>query len=422
MPFRSREAQTRIKHGILGQYAGAYGGIICQGVLRQRPAPDEILDLAYLDAFAGFGAYDGDADECFKRERVWGSPIIALRAFEAQATRHTGKLTVRVTGALVENDPIKFDELLQNLRSAGLNTPVRQVHDLQHVALGQISALHGDVREYLDDFLTALDEDAFLLAFVDPFGPAMPMRLLRKLVARDRTDAITLFPVSQIHRDAGSLLKTPESREPSDNGNIHRTTEHMGSEEWFEIARLNLSCEEATERYVAAYRNKLLSAANGLQVKNVGLSFASRSQTSDSPGYHLFLTTRNLWGAYRINDIVRSAEFEKHLEHWSDHESQRASEVERQGVYELELGVPHVARPAVGERKRMPVMEVKAAIIDRVPPGSHTVRQILQRLANTVFKEGEVRAGLRALKEDGRVSYRTLEGYNNRVDVLLPTQ
>src|SRR5438045_7871700 len=73
MPFPSREAQTRIKHEILREYAGAYGGIIARGVGRRAPA-DAVLDLAYFDGFAGFGRYAGDLDQPGEIAPVWDPP------------------------------------------------------------------------------------------------------------------------------------------------------------------------------------------------------------------------------------------------------------------------------------------------------------------------------------------------------------
>src|SRR5688572_22323979 len=99
MPFGRRPAQTRIKHGILRDYVGAWMGIICGGLFRRASAgwTPPTFDFVYLDGFAGRGAYMGDDDKPGS-ELVWGSPIIGAQALALQADLWQRKgLSIRTT-------------------------------------------------------------------------------------------------------------------------------------------------------------------------------------------------------------------------------------------------------------------------------------------------------------------------------------
>lgn len=416
MPFASREAQTRIKHEILRDYAGAWAGIISQGTAKRSPR-GTVLDLAYFDGFAGCGRYECDEDRPHSQERIWGSPILALEALKATAAKAPDNIQVRVTGILAEENTGRYDELVENLGASGLDLRVNEVQRLHQVELGAITVVRGDVRPRVEELLAGLGASVFLLAFTDPYGTAMPMNLLRQIVARQQTDTVTLFPVYDVHKYAGSALKPPSAREDGDRDNIRRNTIHLGTEEWLEIAARDLPVEEAAPLYVELYRRQLRAAAPKTVAKDIGLSFSSRSQAFGLPGYHIFLTTRNPHGAFRMNSILRQAGYRRYWTHWGDHEAREAGERDARGELELGLEVPFMPVPTV-QRVEVSTEEVEGALVEALVPGDYTLKQILGLLADSIFKEGEVKKGLRGLKKQGRAGFQNLDGDLSRVEVL----
>jgi three-Cys-motif partner protein len=410
MPFDRRDAQSRIKHEILSDYVGAWAGIISQGLRRKLLLNSDLhLDLVYLDGFAGYGRYARDADKTTSSTPIWGSPILALRALETAAEKQVQSgLRVRVTGLLVEKDPSIYEELHANLEAARLVHPVVEAKRFDRLALGTISVLHGDFRAHLQDILKALGSEAFLMAFVDPYGTTMPTRLLQLVVARPKTDAITLFPVYEVHKNAGSARKPASERGEQDWNNIQRNTDHLGDDRWLEVAMRDDPDWES--HYVELYREKLLNASPGLLAKNIGLQFASRGV----PGYHLFLTTRNPDGALRINTILRRAEFRKHWTLWSDRETRERDKRSVTGELELDLGVPYAPEPTVQEPEVDPA-EVDRTVQACLTPGSYVLRTILGWTSDSVYTREEILAALRRLKKKGTLTFTELKTNNSRV-------
>jgi hypothetical protein len=76
--FAERPVQGMVKHTILRQYAGAWAGIIANGVRRQMVqaresgGPMPRLDLVFIDGFGGAGRYGRDFDG--SPGPIWGSP------------------------------------------------------------------------------------------------------------------------------------------------------------------------------------------------------------------------------------------------------------------------------------------------------------------------------------------------------------
>ncbi len=418
MPFESRDSQTRIKHEILREYVGAWAGIISAGVRRRlRERPGVLLDLVYLDGFAGYGRYEHDTDQPTSVQRVWGSPILALQALEAAGATHARNgLLIRVTGILVEKEAQIHEELCENLRAGGLTRRIVQADWFDQIALDVVNVLRGDFRDHARQIIDGLGSEAFLMAFVDPYGTTMPMSLLQRLVARPKTDAISLFPVYEVHKNAGSARKPEADRTEQDWNNIQRNTDHFGDERWFDVAVRERLADDGWERsYVELYREMLLAAAPGLLAKNIGLRFSSR----DVPGYHLFLTTRDPNGALRMNSILRRAEFRKYWTHWSDRESREQTKRDSRGELELDLNVPYTPLPSVQEPEIVPV-EVERGLVDCLRPGgTYTLRSVLSLMANSVYTREEILSALRGLRQRNGVRFDSLRSNESQIVVVL---
>jgi len=202
-----------------------------------------------------------------------------------------------------------------------------------------------------------------------------------------------------------------------DRNNIRRNTDHLGSDKWREIAAQRLSCAAAAPQYVELYREGLQAAVPGLVVKDIGLSFSGRSEDYGLPGYHVFLTTRNPHGAFRMNAILRQAAYRRYWTHWSDHERREAVRRERRGELELGLGVPYTPVPTV-QRAEVATEEVEQSLLEYLPPGAYTLRRILELLADSIFTQGEITKALRALKRQERVRFDNLDNDASSVEVL----
>ena len=402
MPFPPRDSQTRIKHGILREYTGAWASIIGMGarpsyLSAQARGREWTLPLVYVDGFGGAGRYAGDSDQPETNEPIWGSPIIGMKALEAAAERLG--IPVEVSGIVVEANPDYFDELVANIEASGVRTP-RDVRGRVADAIpGRLTLVRGDFREHVRDLRRWL-ADRFALVLVDPFGTGMPMSALEMLLRRPRTDAIVLFPVLDIDRKGGSAKKPESERTPEDRGNITRVDEVFGSTRWREVAcdpSLSLAVRE--EIYTNMYEERLQQINPELAVKNIPLRLSAVNRTA----YRLFLTTSDGDGALRMNAILRGAEFREHFTLWADFLERQRRKEEGQGLLSL-FDLPPSPPPAVHETA-VETAEVIRSFDDLCPVGTYTLKGIYGKMANTIFTEGEVNKALRQLRAGGRVDY-----------------
>ena len=423
--FDTRDSQSRAKHSLLRRYGGAWAGIIGTGLInsrafrsaRERGQPFE-LHLVYIDAFAGAGRYARDADQApgEQREPVWGSPIIGLRAIEAQAAvlRERG-LPVRVSGILVEADPEYYERLLENLGASALDITVEPGTNIPSAHHGQVNVFNADFRDVIGDLVPWLG-DAFSLAFIDPWGPVMDLGSLAKLLKRLRTDAITLFPFHDLAVRGGSGLKDPSQLTPSDRGNITRTTAHFGTDEWLDIYRREeLSAEAREEAFVQLYLRQLRSLDPTLWVKNIPLRFSKYDRTA----YHLCLTTRDADGAMKMTQLLRDAEVEEEWEVWRDQEERERSKEEGQGALSLfgDLDVPFTPEPTKSAFQA-DIAEVERELLAKCADGrTHPLKDIYGMMADTPYVAGEINRALRALKKAGAAHFDDLNSARSQVRV-----
>jgi three-Cys-motif partner protein len=422
MPFAKRDSQTRIKHEILRSYAGAWAGIIGNGVRGAAFSADARgqrfqLDLTYVDGFGGAGRYLRDSDQAIPSGPIWGSPIIGMQALElAAADLSMRGVPTQITGIVTEKDASNFDELVENLQSAKLRTPVQVAERYSSPQAGKITVMRGDFRDHLPDILRHLG-GAFVLAFIDPYGPAMPMELLARLVGRPKTDAITLFPVEDLDRKAGSFLKAETQQTPQDRGNITRTTSHFGSEEWKEIAdKTHLPSEVRRAMYAKLYDQRLRTIDPTLWVKNIALRFSGLDRTV----HNFFLTTRDADGAMRMNDILRGATIAEFFAVWRD-AMERQRQREEDSLQESLFGSLDVTtlQPPTPEQFQVDIATVEEAILTSCPRDRDLEKkQVLGYLADTPFVESEITKALRNLKARGLVSFGTLDRRGGVIRVL----
>lgn len=404
MLFDVRQVQTKVKHTILAKYAGAWAGIIGNGVRLSyveatKRGRQFLLDMVYVDGFGGAGAYAQDFDGT--PGPVWGSPIVAMKALEAHAKR-IRDVPVRLSAVIVESNPTTYDTLVANLRSAGLNTPIATGPNLTSASFGKISVICGDFRDHVESTIRWMGPHPFAFVLVDPDGPSMAMSDVQLILRRPRTDAIVLFPFYdlQVH-GSGSAAKADEAQTRMDKQNIALRSKHFGTSEWIEIVRTGVCGDDLQDRLVALYLAQLRGAANGLIVKNIPLQLGTIARTA----YHLCLATRDADGAMRMNDVLRDAEVDEELIRWRGREmrEQALSAADQQGS--LALGLPLI-QPPTTTRARYSVDEVADAI-RRLAHGSHTLKEIYGLLADELYTSEEIRQALKHLNKNGEAKLPT---------------
>ncbi|CAO5236738.1 hypothetical protein FAGKG844_210003 [Frankia sp. AgKG'84/4] len=150
--FQRRQAAAVLKHGVVQRYSTVFTTMTSTDSSGRR--------VVYLDGYAGRGGYEDGTP---------GSPLLALETARAVAgwDRH-------VESVFVEADRASYLELTKRLQEAATDgTPWR--------------VRHGDVVEHLDETLE-LARGLPLLAFLDPFGTALPFdALVERILNRHET-------------------------------------------------------------------------------------------------------------------------------------------------------------------------------------------------------------------------------------------
>lgn len=408
MPFPTRPAQTRVKHEILDQYSGAWAGIIINGIKKQRVAKrlGFTLELIYVEGFAGFGRYRGDNDQPGDLTPIWGSPVIALQRLEsASISERGGGINVRVTGILVDqNDQGQIEELEMNLRAAGIETPIARLTNASDIRKGRVNLISGDFRDHVNGIVNSLQPKDFLLAFLDPYGESMRMDSLTKILGREKTDSIVLFPTARVDRLGGSVTKIKPSGQldTRDVSNIRRIDNLYGNNQWQQIANDHEKQREEREAaYVDLYRNRVKAIDEGLWVKNIALRFPE----IDREAYSLLLTTRDADGGMRMNDVLRRAEARKHWSAWEDREARLRSEEKEMGLGNLFPDLPRTA-PPTAESRGFADKDVIPSILEVVSPGDNLMyKTLLGRLCDTAYIPKEINSALRSLKREQQFAF-----------------
>lgn len=425
--FQERRAQSRAKHDLLGSYAGAWAGIILAGIDRlhrqgRLPLHYEV-HLVYLDAFAGAGRYALDADKQIGVDDppIWGSPVLALQAIERQAAKYS-HFNVSLTGVLVESDPEQhgtFDDLIDSVQNAGLRTLLVLRPD-GIIAPGKVNLVHGDFRDVAPQILSSIPERAMLLAFVDPFGPVVSMATMTQIIGRPKTDTIALFPFNDLARKGASSLKSEDNRAAGDRGNITMYDRHFGTEEWQEIyADESLSPDEKERSFVRLYIDQLRHVDIDIVVKEMGLR---SSKDPNHTAYYLCMATRDSNGALKFNDLIRQTAARERLEIWRDQEEWLRRREKEWGQGNLLEGLEGEAVPAPQVTPiEAEIEDVKRELQKRCGDNQERpIKDVLKRMSEDVYTEGELMKALRALRKEGLAEFPKKTNVRSQVTVKPP--
>jgi three-Cys-motif partner protein len=395
--FATRNSQTRIKHSILDEYAGVWAGIISHGLRKVAlDKPGVKLDLVYLDCFAGKGRYGADSDAPDASGPVWGSPVLGYAKLLKQAGQLEAQVDckVSVTGIAIDNDRQYVDDLVVNLNEAlGVDAAeISQFDRSQH--WGRYSVIHGDCRDYLAGLLAQLRTNDFLLAFVDPYGPAARMDVVNQLLRRKRTDTIIYFPTFDVDMKGGSAKRSEEERLPTEEPNLLRTDRLFGTDAWREIARdETLDLSGRAKAFADLYAERLSFADPTLAIKNIPLRFSQQ----DRPAFNIFAATRNSDGALRLNGIMRKADYRQH---WTVYGDARAREEQQPQIVLFGMPAPEVTQ------WKPSAEEIASDIQDAVIVGGKlTYNELRDLMVSSAYTEAEIKKGLRHMRKHDRLQF-----------------
>jgi three-Cys-motif partner protein len=247
--------------------------------------------LWIVDAYAGAGAYEPDADgNC-----AAGSPLVAAR-FARQYNVNSTKAGKEIRLINVESHRERFarlEETLMGFRPAVKNLP-------------------GRFQDHLDDVLATIGSDPVLF-FIDPFGmEGADIRIIERILERRNrtvTELLINFSDRGFLRMAGNLdAKASRPQDLAAAQTKVRTLDAILGTSFWQGAWRNpeLSTEEKLEQVANLYADQLRAR---------GIDYVNGVQMRDTWGgptsYRLVFATRSAHGVYLMSDIV--ARYEREL-------------------------------------------------------------------------------------------------------------
>lgn len=247
--------------------------------------------LWIVDAYAGAGAYDADADG----NRAAGSPLVAAK-FARQHNVNSAKAGKEIRLINIESHGERFarlEETLMGFRPDVTNLP-------------------GRFQDHLDDVLETIGSDPVLF-FIDPFGmEGADIRIIERILERRNrtvTELLINFSDRGFLRMAGNL--DAKASRPQDlaaaQTKVKTLDAILGTSFWQGAWRNpELSTEEKLEQVAKLYADRL---------RALGIDHVHGVQMRDSWGgptaYRLVFATRSAHGVYLMSDIV--ARYEREL-------------------------------------------------------------------------------------------------------------
>jgi len=242
------EPHTSIKHAILRRYLEAWLPIVGSWSAK----------LVYIDGFAGPGHYERGEE---------GSPLIAVKtvlghpAFKGRGTD--------VIFVFIEENRERADSLTAGL--AGLGKLPSWI-TVQPVRVGTFAKHVGAILDELDAKGLKL---APTFAFIDPFGFAVPMELIRRIAKHPACECLISFMYESVNR----FLGRPDLEDNFD--------QLFATKDWRPIAAL-ADPAERQRQLVALYRQQLISYAGFKHVHSFEMIDAGNRTE-----YHLFFGTNS---------------------------------------------------------------------------------------------------------------------------------
>jgi three-Cys-motif partner protein len=414
--LKERYPQTKTKHLILERYAGAWGGIILNGLKARaaRSGRSQRIRFTYVDAFAHTGRYARDTDTIILPGQtappVWGSPIIGINALkDHQKTAEEYGLHLEWTAILCEQDPRHFRRLLESLEMAGYGSQVRvncPPTDLQH---GQIAVFQEDFSKIAPAAAAHTDGPVYSLVLLDPYGPkGIPYSVVRTFVAgggiHSHRDVIINWPYQDQEKKTG-LIGRPDCETQPHLSYYDELYGDGGA--WQELWQAERSASEEggsvdSEAFLAGYyRDRLQEMDPTVIVKTIALRFPRLERTM----YYLFLTTHNPDGALKMNEELWKA---KVLEGELRSRHRGAEPYWKAGQLAFLDEVP--AEPTRSARPDFDIDGLALELARLFAGKSVGVREILRSQVNSEHKywKSHIVSALNRLKKQGKAEFRGL--------------
>ncbi|MGW4528802.1 three-Cys-motif partner protein TcmP [Amycolatopsis sp. NPDC004378] len=290
--FQRKQAAAVLKHGVLMRYPPVFATM--------TGSTSDGGRVVYLDGYAGPGRYEPEGDEAVGAP---GSPLLAVRSATTIA-----KWSRDLHCIFVERKPQYAENLRQVLADeagADLNYDV----------------LDGDVQDRLEEALEIASQSP-LLAFLDPFGTALPYEMMtRQLMGRDselKTEVLLNLNLEMVWRIGGLITGQEKDSEQTTSGNsatLERIDAFLGGDWWrdtFTAARESGeagSAARAAQTVATEFRRRVL-AATGFKSFSVPI----RRRPHHPPLFLLILFFRHQAAPYQFNEAASGANTE-----WREH-------------------------------------------------------------------------------------------------------
>lgn len=252
--FASKQGAAQMKYAILKSYLPAFAGSTGSTSADNR--------VAYIDAFAGPGAYDDGTP---------GSPSVVLGIAESMKSLRT------IEGYCIESKSRYFKEL-----SARLET-VDKWHAIRGTATSQIDQVLDKVG------------DLPCFAFLDPFGiKDLPYDLVIRILARGpKTECLVRFDNSGVWRTGGHLT--------SDHGSessISALTDFCGGNWWQGLWQPGHG-RNFSDTVLAEYAQRVAK-----RVRCGYLYFEVADSLDTAPDYHLIHFASHPLAFWKMNEAL----------------------------------------------------------------------------------------------------------------------
>jgi three-Cys-motif partner protein len=276
--FEEPQGAAVFKHALLRQYLRPFVS---------KTGSRSGCKVAYLDAFAGAGAYEDGSP---------GSPQLALATAEALSGIR------ELQCFFVEADRANFERL------SGLIE--------QSSVMDTTKAMRGDASDYLDEVMQQV-VGLPLFAFVDPFGLGIPFDdLVGKLCNRTSwvngrrvgpaTEILVNFVHAGVYRNASKIVVRTRDRVQRMNAAavVERVNATLGGDWWQDIWRSGASTDALVASIRTAYAERVVDAAGlGWRYYTVQVQDSWKGR----PVYDLILFTQSEHGLWVFNEATSLA-------------------------------------------------------------------------------------------------------------------
>jgi three-Cys-motif partner protein len=283
--FQRKQAAAVLKHGILTRYPPVFATMTGSTSTGGR--------VVYLDGYAGPGRYEPEPGEAI------GAPGSPLPAVQNAST--VARWSRDLHCIFIE-------------RNAKYASNLRQVLSVEAPVALKYEVLQGDVEQRLDDALD-LTGDSPLLAFLDPFGTALPyQQMVNRLMKRGdlKTEVLLNLNLEMVWRIGGGFLsgdETDDERTSSGrSATLERVDNFLGGAWWrdsFRQARVSGfrgSAAAAAQEVASEFRHRV-ERSTGFRSFAVPIS----RRPGHPPLFLMILFYRHPAAPYQFNDAVSGA-------------------------------------------------------------------------------------------------------------------